>query len=122
MPVRSLDSSVMKWPSKKEIIEALKNWSDELFNDSNTLAVGYFGSYARGNYGVGSDLDVITIIKETNTPFEKRGINRGLFAIPVPVDLLIYTIDEWRKMKKEKSHFALKVEDEVVWLFKKADF
>jgi hypothetical protein len=36
------------------------------------VALGYFGSYARGDWGGGSDLDSIAVVTETGKPFERR--------------------------------------------------
>ncbi len=56
MPVRSLNSSVFKWPDRDSIHQALTNWANRLAADSpKLLGVGYFGSYARGDWGVNSD-------------------------------------------------------------------
>ncbi len=60
--------------------------------NSNVLSIGYFGSYARGDNGVGSDLDGIVIVKDSKAPFGKRGTEWDLSILPVPFDLLIYTL------------------------------
>ena len=118
MPVRSLSSSIMKWPSKETVVDALVKWSEVLKGDSNILSIGYFGSYVRGDNGVGSDLDVIIIMEDSKVPFGKRGIEWDLAMLPVPVDLLIYTLDEWNKLKKEPSCFIKRLREEVRWIFK----
>ncbi len=118
MPVRSLNSSIMKWPSKETVVDALVKWSEALKGDSNILSIGYFGSYARGDNGVGSDLDGIVIVKDSKAPFGKRGTEWDLSMLPVPVDLLIYTLDEWNKLKKEPSYFIKRLREEVRWIFK----
>ena len=121
MPVRSLSSSIMKWPSKETVVDALVKWSEVLKGDSNILSIGYFGSYARGDNGVGSDLDGIVIVKDSKAPFGKRGTEWDLSMLPVPVDLLIYTLDEWKKLNKEPSHFIKRLSEEVKWIFMKDD-
>ncbi|PZC53072.1 MULTISPECIES: nucleotidyltransferase family protein [unclassified Mesotoga] len=121
MPVRLLNSSVMKWPSKEAVVESLAKWSEALKRDSNILSIGYFGSYARGDNGVGSDLDVIIIMEDSKVPFGKRGIEWDLAMLPVPVDLLIYTLDEWNELNKELSYFIKRLREEVKWIFMKDD-
>ncbi|MGB9639319.1 MAG: nucleotidyltransferase domain-containing protein, partial [Anaerolineales bacterium] len=60
MPVRSLNSSVLVWPNKETVVKALIQWAINAFKTNPVLIrVGYFGSYARGDWGVGSDLDVV---------------------------------------------------------------
>jgi predicted nucleotidyltransferase len=64
------------------------------------LRLGYFGSYARGDAGVGSDLDIVAVIRESETPFERRAIAWDLNPLPVPAEIL----------------FARMLEQEAVWL------
>ncbi|MCD6267593.1 MAG: nucleotidyltransferase domain-containing protein [Thermotogaceae bacterium] len=99
MPVRSLNSSVLKWPNREEVINALKKWISSM-EKKNILKVGYFGSYAKGNWGVGSDLDVVIIVERCDLPFEKRGTMWDFSDIPVPVDVFVYTEKEWEQMKE----------------------
>jgi predicted nucleotidyltransferase len=62
MPVRSLSSSVLKWPDGHSVDQAIRLWTQKVLQHrDDVLRVGYFGSYARGDWGVGSDLDVIII-------------------------------------------------------------
>jgi uncharacterized protein len=59
-----------------------------------------FGSYSSGNPNKDSDIDLL-IIKNTTEPFIKRIRQvRHLFKIqPAPMDLLIYTPDEFNYNK-----------------------
>jgi predicted nucleotidyltransferase len=108
----------MKWPGKKAVVDSLEEWASDLIKDQNDiLGIGFFGSYARGDSGVGSDLDVIVILKDSDAPFEKRGLKWDLSKLPVPVDLLIYTIDEWIRLKEESSYFIKRLRREVKWIF-----
>ncbi|MFW6121784.1 MAG: nucleotidyltransferase family protein [Petrotogales bacterium] len=117
MPVRSLNSSVMKWPTKDQVLQAFNNWKNNVCkNNENIISVGYFGSYARNDSGVGSDLDLVIIVKKTDKPFEKRSTEWDLSSLPVPVDLLIYTQEEWGKLKKENNQFIEKILKEIIWL------
>ena len=79
------------------------------------VRIGYFGSYARGNWGVGSDLDVVVILENCQEPFERRQIGWDTRDLPVPVDLLIYTAAEWERLRASAG-FARTVEREAVWV------
>lgn len=117
MPVRSLNSSVMKWPSKKEVEKSLNEWSKRLNKERDDLTkIGYFGSYAKENWGVGSDLDLIIILEKSEKPFERRGIDFDTSPIPVPTELLVYTRKEWRNMQVEKNEFYCSVFEEIIWI------
>lgn len=50
------------------------------------LAVGVFGSYARGNWGVGSDLDLLIVLNSSALPFERRMALLPLESLPVPAE------------------------------------
>jgi predicted nucleotidyltransferase len=38
------------------------------------VRIGYFGSYARGDWGVGSDLDVIAVVAFSDEAFTRRAL------------------------------------------------
>jgi predicted nucleotidyltransferase len=61
--------------------------------------VGYAGSYARGNWGVGSDIDLIVLLRATQEPFIERARAFDATRLPVPADVLVYTQDEWARME-----------------------
>ena len=83
MPVRSLNSSVLKWPSLKTVDRAVRSWTAEQVKErSEIIRLGYFGSYARGDWGVGSDLDLIAVVHETSEPFERRSLSWDLPKAP----------------------------------------
>jgi predicted nucleotidyltransferase len=81
------------------------------------VRVGYFGSYARGDWGVGSDLDLVLILTQCSAPPLRRGLAFDTISgFPVPVDLLVYTQDEWRRLEGEKSPFVKRLNAEVAWV------
>ncbi|MDD5675704.1 MAG: nucleotidyltransferase domain-containing protein [Chitinivibrionales bacterium] len=115
MPVRSLNSCVLKWPDRPSVISALQNWATRLkAQNAEIIKIGFFGSYARDDWGVGSDIDIIMIVSSSNLPFEKRSAIIDTTALPIAADLLVYTENEWKKMKE--SGFYRKVMLEAEWL------
>jgi predicted nucleotidyltransferase len=82
---------------------------------------GYFGSYARGDWGVGSDLDLIVIVEESQLDFFHRSIEWDTSGIPVPVDLLVYTEDEWHGMADRQERFYKTIESETIWIYPKRE-
>lgn len=116
MPVRSLDSSVFTWPDAHTVDCALRRWARQIAaTKADARRIGYFGSYARGDWGVGSDLDVIVVVATSDKPFERRAADWDLTELPVPADVLVYTEDEWRSLDPE-SRFAKTVATEAVWV------
>jgi predicted nucleotidyltransferase len=81
------------------------------------LEIGYFGSYARGDWGPGSDLDLVVIVASSPLPFERRAAEIDATNLPVPADLLVYTQQEWQALRKRSPHFARTLRREIVWLF-----
>jgi len=118
MPVRSLHSSVLKWPDRQAVHEALLQWLRKLLTARTDIKkVGYFGSYARGNWGVGSDLDLLVVLDASDVPFGRRSLGSDILDMPVSVDLLTYTADEWRLLKKANTRFYQTIMEEVAWVY-----
>ncbi len=122
MPVRLLNSSVLKWPSRDEVDKAARAWArTESTRHPELCRLAYFGSYARGDWGVGSDLDLIAIVKESTQPFHRRSLNWDLSALPVATDLLVYTLAEWRHLTAGGSRLARTLAREAIWLFARGE-
>jgi uncharacterized protein len=120
MPVRSLRSSVLAWPGRHEVEEAVTGWARDLAGRMPDLAaVGFFGSYARGDWGVGSDVDLIVVIDTSSSPFGQRTVPSGAVRLPVQADHLIYTREELATVLERGGRFADTLRKEVIWVFKR---
>jgi predicted nucleotidyltransferase len=118
MPVRSLNSSILKWPDKKNVDRAVRSWSsNEARQRPDLLRIGYFGSYARGDWGVGSDLDLIAVVTDISIPFEERFVEWDLSDLPVPAEILVYSSTEWKALQKGTDKFSRMLRHEVVWTY-----
>ena len=116
MPVRSSSSSVLKWPDASVVHAAASSWARGVFRRRlDVIRIGYIGSYARGDWGMGSDLDMVVVVEDSETPFEKRGSEWDRTALPVPSDLFVYTRAEWEGLSPE-SRFARALREETVWI------
>lgn len=117
MPVTSSTSSVKRWPKAEAVIAALEAWGAETVSRRDDLiALGYFGSYARGDAGFGSDLDLLMVVEADGRPFLERGLGWRTETLPVPVDLLIYTAPEWERLLAAGGRFARTLSAEARWL------
>jgi len=117
MPVRSLRSSVLKWPDRRTVVQAVTAWaSRERLQHPGLIRLGWFGSYARGDAGVGSDLDLVAVVESSVEPFERRALAWDLSQLPVPAEILVYTRDEWQRLEQEGGRFARTLEREARWL------
>ncbi len=117
MPVRSLNSSVFTWPDQETVVDSLRKWVQQLAQERpELLRAGYFGSYARGDWGVSSDLDLILIVSQSKTPFWQRSLEWDTTGLPVPADVLVYTEKEWQSMAVQGERFYQTIQQEAIWV------
>jgi len=83
------------------------------------VQIGYFGSYARGDWGVGSDLDLVIVIESADLPFEQRATEWDTTGLPVPADVLVYTRPEWEALDPSRR-FTRTLKHETIWLYRRA--
>jgi len=102
---------------KQEIINLLRNLK--------LYKVLVFGSYACGKANEESDVDLLVILDKhglSNNYMEilqnKRIVSKQLRALRkiIPIDLLVYTKDEWKILQKSESSFFKRIEKEGVRL------
>jgi predicted nucleotidyltransferase len=80
------------------------------------VRLGVFGSYARGEAGVGSDLDLVAVVRQSSEPFERRAVSWDLTSLPVPSEVLVYTEDEWDVLLARPGRFAAMLRSDVEWI------
>lgn len=86
----------MRWPTREEVLAAARTWAQDLRQRAPEVqAVIVTGSVARGDYGVGSDLDLILILSDSTLPMHERYTRYYPDDLPVPADLSVYTQSEW---------------------------
>lgn len=103
---------------KNEIVSGLKSASDV-----NRIIL--FGSYARGNQDADSDVDLVVILSKkgffqsyTEMLENRMQLSKPLLKLreSIPVDLFVYTADEWAMLEKTQSDFVRNVYKEGVVL------
>jgi UTP:GlnB (protein PII) uridylyltransferase len=73
MPVRSLTQSLLRWPEPEQILNQVRLWAAQVAVEHPGLQrVALFGSYGRGDAGVGSDLDLLLIDAASRGPQHQR--------------------------------------------------
>ncbi|HXG15819.1 MAG TPA: nucleotidyltransferase domain-containing protein [Calidithermus sp.] len=111
---------MLRWPDATTVAAALRRWAERAAAERPELRrVGYAGSYARGDWGVGSDLDVVLVVERTTLPFWRRPAAWNLTALPVPADVLVYTEAEWDALDPSRR-FARVLARETVWVWSAA--
>ncbi|RME38017.1 MAG: nucleotidyltransferase domain-containing protein [Planctomycetota bacterium] len=113
MPVRSLTSAVLRWPAREEVLACARRWARALGRrDPVVEEVWCVGSCARGDWGVGSDLDVVVIVGQAPpSPVERRARYEPE-GVPVPADLWVYTREEWERLARRSPHVTRRWEAE----------
>ncbi len=115
MPVRSLNSAVLKWPGRDEVLSAAHRWATRLrATDARVESVYCVGSCARGDWGVGSDLDVIVIVREAPDSMVDRRRRYEPTDIPVAADLWVHTRAEWNSLAHHSPHLWKRLHAEKV--------
>ncbi len=98
------------------MLDALRDWAQsQAGTHPDILRIGCIGSYARGDWGVGSDLDIVIILRATQTPFERRSAEWDATDLPVPADVIVYTEDEIGRLPSSRMRTVLA--DEAVWVY-----
>ena len=121
MPVRSSSSRVLRWPDAREVERAATEWAKAAAGTASGIAaIGIFGSYARGEAGVGSDLDLIILVDDSPDPFERRPARFPVEHLPVPAEVLVYTLAEWQNLATMSPRFASTLAHETKWLIGQA--
>ncbi len=117
MPVRSLNASVLKGPDAHAVDEAVRRWAERLAaGRPEVVRTGYFGSCARGDRGVGSDLDLLIVVERSDRPFARRAADWDATDLPVPADVLVYTVEEWKQISSG-GRFGRMLGREVKWIY-----
>lgn len=97
---------------------AVRDWIRlESAQHSGLCKLAYFGSYAWGDWGVGSDLDLVAVVRESPEPFHRRARAWDLSGLPVHADLLISTLEEWDRLMAGNTLLARTLEREAIWVY-----
>lgn len=79
--------------------------------------VSLFGSYARGRADLLTDLDILVVMKTEKGFLERLGLLYSLLAVPVDLDLVCYTPQEYQALKDRP--FLKRILQEEVVLYEK---
>jgi predicted nucleotidyltransferase len=100
-------------------VAAVQRWAERKAREHpEVVRIGYLGSYARGDWGVGSDVDLLILVEHSGVPFEGRGAQWAPDELPVPADVLVYTLAEWQSLPRE-GRFYRTVMREAVWVWER---
>ena len=110
MPVRSLNSCVLVWPSPDAVLAAALRYAEQLVaTDGRVVRVALVGSCARAAYGPGSDADLLVGLSHCETPFLLRPLELPAPRLPVPADLVVLTEGEVANWSAERPRWSREV-------------
>ena len=81
-------------------------------------SVFIFGSYVKGDFTPGSDIDVLLILSDSKRSFRDRLAEYYPENFPIPVDLFPFTISEIKEMCNHPSIYKTAVETGIEIKFK----
>lgn len=117
MPVRSLNSAVFRWPDREQALAAARAWARRIgARDAGVCCIGCVGSAARGDWGVGSDLDLVVIVRDAPANPVERLRRYEPTDLPVPADVFVYTQQEWTRLMRTRPHLRRRWQAEWVTL------
>lgn len=118
MPVRSLTQSVLRWPEPELVLRQVTDWAMRMAAEHRGLErVGVFGSYGRGEAGVGSDLDLLLIDSQAAGPQQRRLLVWPLAELPLSCDALVLTPAEHADLLANGSAMAAALARDSRWLW-----
>ena len=84
----------------REINEQLHELVRRIVIAANPLRIILFGSFARGDAGSASDIDVLVVVPDgVHRRETARNIYRGLEGFPLPVDVVVATVSDLDRYK-----------------------
>jgi predicted nucleotidyltransferase len=110
------DAEITAGPPRVPVDEIRRRIQEHLEGTRVVRAI-LFGSFARGDADVVSDVDLV-LIEPTTAPFVERGLRHlPLFRMGVGVDLLVYTPEEYEKLRREGNPLIERVEEDGVTVY-----
>ncbi len=91
----------------EDLLNEIRAFAIELKQSLPVREVYLYGSFARGEVHEGSDIDLL-IIGDFNERFFER-IGKILDLTDLPIEPLVYTLDEFEELKKSQNPFILEI-------------
>jgi predicted nucleotidyltransferase len=118
MPTANHNQILQKSRPKISVLDfdrtALLEMIRQKLGGRNVAAGYFFGSFACGKEHLWSDIDLI-IVKDSKLPFIERPREFfDLMDIGIPVDILVYTPDEFENIKKERKGFWQEIQSKII--------
>ena len=112
------------WPDNfinRKTNKIVKRFINLIIKKFNLKKIIIFGSFARGDYHKGSDLDLIIVGEFKERFIDRIGKIIELNDSDLEIEAMVYTEEEFQKMIKEKRPFIEQVLKEGIVVYEKRE-
>ena len=116
--------SELCWPDNfidRKSNKIVKRFINLIIKKFNLKKIIIFGSFARGDYHKGSDLDLIIVGEFKERFIDRIGKIIELNDSDLEIDVMVYTEEEFQKMIKERRPFIEQALEEGIVVYEKRD-
>ena len=116
--------SELFWPDNfinRKANKIVKRFINLIIKKFDVKKIIIFGSFARGDYHKGSDLDLIIVGEFKERFIDRIGKIIELNDSDLEIEAMVYTEEEFQKMIKERRPFIEQVLDEGIVVYEKKD-
>lgn len=101
----------------KELFEGIERYKNVLVEKLKPKKIILFGSFARGDFSEGSDIDLIVVGGWNESFLDRIKVLLELNVENLPLEPLGYTEEEFDRMIREENPFILNVLNEGIVLY-----
>ena len=112
------------WPDNfinRKANKIVKRFINLIIKKFNLKKIIIFGSFARGDYHKGSDLDLIIVGEFKERFIDRIGKIIELNDSDLEIDAMVYTEEEFQKMIQERRPFIEQALEEGIVVYEKRD-
>jgi len=116
--------SELCWPDNfinRKSNKIVKRFINLIIKKFNLKKIIIFGSFARGDYHKGSDLDLIIVGEFKERFIDRIGKIIELNDSDLEIDVMVYTEEEFQKMIRERRPFIEQALEEGIVVYEKSD-
>jgi len=103
----------------RETNKIVKRFINLIIKKFNLKKIIIFGSFARGDYHKGSDLDLVIVGEFKERFIDRIGKIIALNDSDLEIEAMVYTEEEFRKMIQERRPFIEQVLEEGIVVYEK---
>lgn len=116
--------SEIRWPDNfinRKTNKIVKRFINLIIKKFNPKKIIIFGSFARGDYHKGSDLDLVIVGEFKERFIDRIGKIIELNDSDLEIEAMVYTEEEFQKMIQERRPFIEQVLEEGIVVYEKKE-